>query len=146
MIDTIWGSTNKPVASKQLSAALEPLGINGSLYIGYPIIGSPEGPFPIDALLLSPEKGMIVFHLVEGRELGHFEEIQDESYLKLQSKLLQHKQLSRGRELRVKISVLTFASALLDVRKYTTPEYPVCNTDSFRRWHWKRSAVRCQVV
>ena len=130
MIDTIWGTTDKPVASKQLTEVLESLAIDGSLYIGYPIIGSPEGPFPIDALLLSPQKGAVIFHLVEGRTVGNFQEIQDESYNKLQSKLLQHKQLSHGRELRVAINVVTFAPALSDIDNLNSEANPVCNMES----------------
>lgn len=44
MIETIWGTTSKPVASRQLVEALEKIGeLNGILYIGYPVIGTPEG-------------------------------------------------------------------------------------------------------
>jgi hypothetical protein len=43
MINTVWGSTDKPVSSKRLAEILsaEP-DIEGTLYIGYPIIGTPE--------------------------------------------------------------------------------------------------------
>jgi len=130
MIDTIWGSTEKPVASQQLADTLESESLNGTLYIGYPIIGSPDGPFPIDALLLSADKGVIIFHLVEGRDLGNFQEFQDESYNKVQAKLLQHKQLSRARELQIKISVVTFAPALRDVESFDSEDNRVCNIET----------------
>jgi superfamily I DNA and RNA helicase len=130
MVETVWGSTDKPVASQQLAEKLESLNLNGTLYIGYPIIGSPEGPFPIDALLLSPEKGAIIFQLTEGKDLGNFQDSQNESYNKLQSKLLQHKQLTQARKLLVNISVATFAPALRDVEKYNSEENPVCNIES----------------
>ncbi len=66
MINTVWGSTDKPVSSKRLATLLAgDASIEGTLYIGYPIIGTPEGSFPIDALLVSPTKGLVLFNLIE---------------------------------------------------------------------------------
>jgi hypothetical protein len=104
MINTVWGSTVKPVSSKQLAetlAANEDL--EGILYIGYPIIGTPEGSFPIDALLVSPKKGLILFNLIEGREIGNYQVAQDEAFNKMQAKLLQHQSLIHKRKLKVDI-------------------------------------------
>ncbi|MGZ8405613.1 MAG: helicase, partial [Nitrospira sp.] len=73
MIKTVWGSTDKPVSSKQLATLLVgDESIEGTLYIGYPIIGTPEGSFPIDALLVSPTKGLVLFNLIEGRTLDDY--------------------------------------------------------------------------
>ena len=127
MLDIIWGSTDKPVSSKQLADKLEELNIGGTLYIGYPIIGSSDGPFPIEAMLVSSEKGVVIFHLVEGHNLGNYQEKQDESFTKFQAKLLQHKQLLVGRELKVKISVVTFSPLLKDIPDENFSEYPICN-------------------
>ncbi|MCB9992688.1 MAG: ATP-binding domain-containing protein [Hyphomicrobiaceae bacterium] len=113
MIDTVWGSTQKPVSARQLAETLSRLpNLAGTLYIGYPIIGTPEGAFPIDALLLSPEKGAVAFDLVEGRELGAFEDRQDNLFAKLHSKLLQYPALVQRRALAAPISTFTFAPAL----------------------------------
>ena len=90
MINTVWGSTDKPVSSKQLAALLtSEQNLEGTLYIGYPIIGTPEGSFPVDALLVSPTKGLVLFNLVEGRTLEDFESAQDEGFNKMQAKLFQ---------------------------------------------------------
>ncbi|TAK54388.1 MAG: helicase [Bacteroidetes bacterium] len=150
MIETIWGTTDKPVASSQLAKLLQGLAINGSLYIGYPIIGSPDGPFPIDALLLTPEKGAIIFHLVEGNDLGNYQELQDESYNKLQAKLLNNKKLSAGRELKVKISVVTFAPSIKRVDGFTSDVNPVCNENTLSEFitslNWENSEYYHQLV
>jgi hypothetical protein len=46
MIKTVWGSTDKPVSSRQLATLLATVDwLEGTLYIGYPIIGAPEGSF-----------------------------------------------------------------------------------------------------
>ena len=112
-MDTVWGSTTKPESARRLAETLAALDDEkGTLYIGYPIIGTPEGAFPFDALLLSPTRGAIAFDLVEGKELGAYQERQDDLYAKLTSKLLQYPNLMKRRELAAKIEVITFAPSV----------------------------------
>jgi len=113
--NTIWGSTNKPASSRRLAELLEGSDdIDGTLYIGYPVLGTPEGPFPFDALLLSPNVGLVAFDIVEGKEVGNFEGRQDDIYAKIQSKLLQYPALVRKRSLANKISIVTYAPLAAD--------------------------------
>lgn len=113
MADIIWGSTTKPVAARQLADGLKDLPqLEGTLYVGYPILGTPDGAFPFDALLLSPTFGAVAFDLVEGRELGSHADRQDDIYTKLKAKLLQYPSLVGRRDLAVPITVLTFAPAI----------------------------------
>ncbi|MBM5815987.1 MAG: helicase [Cyanobacteria bacterium K_Offshore_surface_m2_239] len=129
MINTVWGSTVKPVSSKQLAETLAAeKALEGTLYIGYPIIGTPEGSFPIDALLVSSKKGLILFNLIEGREVGQYQDEQDEAFNKMQAKLLQHQSLIHKRKLRVDIHTLTFAPALANISGHTEDGYPLCNS------------------
>ncbi|WP_208620221.1 hypothetical protein [Brucella grignonensis] len=75
MVNVIWGTTRKPVSSQRLADLLETeIQDEGDLFIGYPIIATPEGAFSIDALLVSPSRGVIIFDLVEGRDLGDFQD------------------------------------------------------------------------
>lgn len=129
MINTVWGSTDKPVSSKRLAELLSAqTDLEGTLYIGYPIIGTPEGSFPIDALLVSPTKGLVLFSIVEGRTLPDYAEIQDAGFNKMQAKLLQHQALMQKRKLLVDIHTATFAPAIskFDVDQ----EYLLCNSDN----------------
>lgn len=112
MINIVWGSTDKPISSKRLAELLSNQDIEGTLYIGYPIIGTPEGSFPIDALLVSPTKGLVLFSVVEGRTLPDYAELQDEGFNKMQAKLLQYQTLIRKRKLLVDIHTVTFAPAV----------------------------------
>lgn len=129
MINTVWGSTVKPVSSKQLAQNLSAEeAIEGTLYIGYPIIGTPEGSFPIDALLVSPKKGLILFNLIEGREVSDYGDAQDEAFNKMQAKLLQHQSLIHKRKLRVDIHTVTFAPAVANLDPHTEDDYPLCNS------------------
>ena len=136
MINTVWGSTDKPVSSKQLATRLASAPeLEGILYIGYPIIGTPEGSFPIHALFVSPTKGLVLFNLVEGRTLDDYAAAQDEAYNKMQAKLLQHQALIRKRELSVNIHTITFAPAVPQIEQYTDEEHPVTTSNpSSMRW------------
>ncbi len=129
MINTVWGSTDKPVASKRLAQILSAeADLEGTLYIGYPIIGTPEGSFPIDALLVSPTKGLVLFSVVEGKVLPDYAEAQDEGFNKMQAKLLQHQTLIRKRKLLVDIHTVTFAPAIPQLDH--DDEHLLCNADN----------------
>jgi superfamily I DNA and RNA helicase len=131
MVDTIWGTTNKPVSSRKLAEVLEgDPSIQGTFYIGYPILGTPSGAFPFDAVLLSPDHGMIIFDVVEGTDLGDYAGRQDDFFTKLQAKLIQYPALMRRRDLLVKISVATFAPAVRHTAADLDGDYPVLVRDN----------------
>ncbi len=135
MVNIIQGTNAKPVSAQLLVKFFtEHTSYNGFLYTGYPIIGTSEGPYPIDALLISPEQGLVVFSLVEGRDVQDFEEVQDDIYNKLESKLRAHRGLMDGRNLQVAIHPVTFASALNDTTSLSSEEYPVCNESNLEAW------------
>lgn len=135
MVTIVQGTTKKPVSSQRLAeffARHEKY--DGFLYIGYPIIGTAEGPYPIDALLVSKSKGLVVFNLVEARDVSGIQDAQDDSYNKLQSKLRAHKTLMKGRDLQVPIYPVTFAPVRDDAVGLSTDDYPVCNEASLEAW------------
>jgi superfamily I DNA and RNA helicase len=132
MIKVIQGTTTKPVSAQRLATFFtHHQKYNGFLYIGYPIIGTAEGPYPIDALLVSPDKGLVVFCLVENRDISNHKEIQDDSYNKIESKLRAHKELMTGRKLEVIINPVTFAPLYHDA---VTDDYPICNETNLDAW------------
>lgn len=122
---------NKPVSSSLLSKYFDAIKdkYEGTLYIGYPIIGTTQGGFQIDALLVTREKGVVIFNIIEGKELPvNYQEIQDECYTKLSSKLIQHKGLTNKRSLVVEISPVTFAPAYQNTRNIDI-DYPVIHDE-----------------
>src|SRR5438128_1048310 len=127
MTETIWGSTTKPASSERLARRVSSLDLDGTLYIGYPVIGTPEGPFTVDALWLSPSNGLILFDVIEGKELGDYKNRQDEYVTTVQAKLLQHKQLIRNRKLAFEIGVVTYAPAKANLRSEEDSKFPVAN-------------------
>lgn len=119
------------MASRQLADFLTSKEeLEGYLYIGYPIIGSPAGPMKFDALLLSEQKGIVAFDLVEGTDLGDYEARQDEIASMLDVKLKPYDSLKRGRNLKFDINTVTFAPA----KKKKLPEsddlYHIGNSDN----------------
>lgn len=103
--------------------------LEGYLYIGYPIIGTVDGAYPIDALWISPVSGLVVFNLIEGKLIEGYEKIQDDCANKLEAKLKGYPQLTKKRNLCVYINVVTFAPALIR-NILSDEEYPLCiNSD-----------------
>lgn len=105
---------NKPVSSARLASFFEGVKdrFDGTLYLGYPIIGTSEGGFQIDAMLITRQTGVVIFNIVEGVEFNHnYIDIQDENFTKLTSKLIQHKELTEKRKLVIDINTVTYSPA-----------------------------------
>ncbi len=127
MVTIITGATQKPMSSEQLKSFFQNHSdLNGYLYIGYPIIGTVNGAYPIDALWISPDKGLVIFNLIEGKDYSDYENIQDDCANKVEAKLKGYSQLMKRRTLCVNINVITFAPALHSIPKHDD-DYPLCN-------------------
>ena len=110
MTDIVWGSTRKPGASQRLAEAIEAsFPGEGFLYIGYPVLSSPDGVTSIDALWVSPAHGIVIFQIIESTEAFGYQEAQDEYANNLETRLRPHKGLMRGRELLAAPTVVTYA-------------------------------------
>lgn len=126
MIDVISGTSAKPVSSRRLAETLQKAtALDGTLYIGYPVLGTPDGAFPFDAILLSPDHGIIAFDIVEGKDVGDYHARQDNLFSKLQAKLFQYPSLMRRRDLLAKIQPITFAPAATAIAGASTDDYPL---------------------
>ena len=109
-IDVVRGTTQKPVSSRELARLLASVpNLSGQLFIGYPILGTSAGSYPIDALLISEDGGVVIFDLVEGPDAGDYKGRQDDSYNKLEAKLKVYPQLMDRRNLRVPMETISFA-------------------------------------
>lgn len=125
------GTNGKPVASSALEDCLSNIvGLDGSCFFGYPLIATPEGKYFVDATFLSPDKGVILFDIVEGQTIGDYSERQDDLANKIESKLKLHKDLMKGRTLLPQLHVITFAPGIGDVRSLAEDGYPLANEDT----------------
>ena len=128
MVEVIWGSAKeKPISSKSLAEEItaDPAA-EGYLYLGYPVIGSPAGPMKLDALLVSPNHGLVAFDLVEGTDLDDYQARQDEIASMLEVRLKPHAGLKSGRALKFDINVVTYAPAKILLPE-ADPPYFVAN-------------------
>src|SRR5664280_210573 len=133
MMTIITGTTNKPMAAEQLRLFFNNRpGYSGYLYIGYPIIGTVNGAYPIDALWVSSEKGVVIFNLVEGKDLSDYQNLQDDSVNKVGAKLEGYRQLMDRRNLCVKVSVITYAPTVVRLPVFDE-DYPVCNENNLEK-------------
>ncbi len=109
-IQVVRGTTQKPASSRALADLLSSApDLSGQLFIGYPIIGTSTGSFPIDALLISEDRGIVIFDLIEGTDSGQYKQRQDDSYNMLEAKLKVYPQLMERRSLRVPMETISFA-------------------------------------
>lgn len=123
-IDIVRGSSDKPAAIDALVSAIQrEHSLDGCLFVGYPIIGTAEGQHRIDALLVSPTRGVVVFDLIEGQETGDHAARQDDSANKLDARLRVHRELVDGRDLTVPIHTVSFGPA--SSRPTTTASHPL---------------------
>lgn len=130
MLNIIMGATQKPLASEELKKFFtENQNLEGYLYIGYPIIGTVEGAFPIDALLISRKHGLVIFNLVENKDIENYQDVQDDCANKIEAKLKGYKQLVEKRNLCVDINVLTFVPKLKKIEEFDE-DYPLVNSET----------------
>jgi superfamily I DNA and RNA helicase len=126
----VRGTNGKPVASQVLEDSLSNItDLCGECFFGYPLIATPEGKFAIDAALVSPDKGIILFDLVEGTQVGSYSERQDDIANKIEARLKLHRELVVGRKLGVDVHVITFVPALTNTARYRQDDYPITNAD-----------------
>jgi superfamily I DNA and RNA helicase len=112
-MDVIRGAYDKPVSTQRLIKDVEKIyDHEGTLYTGYPIISAIESSHSIDAVLVTPTHGMVLFDIVEEAEISDRQEIRDALYNSMVSRLINIKDLSAGRGgLSFDLSVVTYAPA-----------------------------------
>lgn len=131
MVNIVMGATQKPLACEELKKFFsEHDNLDGYLYIGYPIIATVEGAYPIDALWISEAHGLVIFNLIENKNTEDYQEIQDDTANKIEVKLKGYKQLVDKRSLCVAINVITFAPFLTDDVVCADGDYPLVNLNS----------------
>ena len=124
------GINRKPVTTDVLEQNLEVLqGIDGEVFTGYPLIATPDGKYSVDATLVSPSKGIVLFDLIEGSSVGRYTERQDDLANKIEARLKLHRELVKGRQLLVPLSVISFAPGVTNIEAMAVEGYPLVNDE-----------------
>lgn len=127
-IEIVRGTNDKPVSSGKLAQILSgQTDLGGQLLIGYPIISTPEGRRRIDALFVCPDRGIILFDLIEGNSTDGYDARQDDLANTLEARLKTHRNLMQRRDLRLPIHTLSFAPGVNNLREHAKDEYPIAN-------------------
>jgi superfamily I DNA and RNA helicase len=111
MLDVVTGQRRNVIATRQLVAAFQRADLNGTLYIGYPILASADGTKIVEGLLTCEEHGIVVFDLLgeDTDAVCDITERQNDLYTAVYQKLLSFKPLRSGRALKVKVNVVTLS-------------------------------------
>ena len=125
-IEIVQGATQKPASSRELVRILsQDTELTGQMFTGYPVFKTPEGPYLIDALLVSEEIGLVVFDLIEGTDISGYDVRQDDSANMVDSKLRTHRELRRRRDLRIPVHTISFAPGINRSGYDTDDDYPI---------------------
>lgn len=122
-MNIIRGTNTNPQLSFELIEILNSLNIAGTLYLGFPIISIDDDTNNCDAMLISDEKGIIIFDFNNKNNNGEeLENIYDKLYLALKSKLTQHIELTvkegRERKLDIPIEIMMFGYNSINQEEY----------------------------
>lgn len=116
MLNLVVGHKSNPLAANTLIELLIDVEMNGTLYIGYPILADVEETVFIDALLTTQEYGVVVIDF-DDRTQGSAEDDrlrqrQDDLYRIIEIKLKRYKNLVEGRHLPFEINVVSLVPGM----------------------------------
>jgi len=114
MVEVVRGHARPEVdaVADRLAESLETSGVDGTLYLGYPVLASADESIEVDALLLSETHGLVAF-LVKSSipptndAWSESDDNQDRLTFALQSNLGRHQSLRDGRQLAIEIHAIT---------------------------------------
>lgn len=113
-LEVVYGQTDRQLVADRLRDVLLGMNLDGTLYIGYPVLASADKTVTVDALLVCREHGLVVYSFedepprpddVAAWELLH--DKQDELYFVLDTYLGRHSGLRAGRKLAVEVQPIT---------------------------------------
>lgn len=110
----IHGQPREQHLANRLSTALSKLDLDGTLYLGYPILASADEPIAVDALLLTKNHGLVVFvfdravHTPQSSDdWTQIKDQQDAIIFSLRSNLSRSRALRKGPDLAFRITAIT---------------------------------------
>lgn len=116
MLDTVIGNRRNALASELLLEHFRDSPLNGTLYLGYPILASVDTPVLVDSLLTCVEHGVVVFVFSDVTPTDDFrrsiERQLDAAYVAVEQLLKRIPELVERRKLVTPIHTVAFMSAL----------------------------------
>lgn len=134
-MEIIKGSSKNPVVDKLLVQFFNEnqTEFDNTLYTGYPIIGTIQGPYPIDATLISRKYGVIIFDLIAGTnqsDIGNYKSRQDEIYNIVEGYLKTFKEITNRRQLKIPLTIVSYAPEVREIS--SDDEYLIFNKETLK--------------
>lgn len=108
-IEIIWGKVTNRLAIENLIHTLNTLSINGTLYLGYPILASADSNVTVEALLVSQSPGLVAFNFPEQNlPIEELKEMQDKLGYAIDANLSKHDSLRQGRRIGVTANIISY--------------------------------------
>lgn len=127
-MDIVRGSIRNPVASEDLISQLIPMDLDGTLYLGYPLLAQQDIKTTVDALLISKDYGLIAFSF----ETERIENAQDQLYYNLDFTLRKNGSLRKGRNLSIQPLVITYTNNKTNYPDIDKQNYLILDSKNFR--------------
>lgn len=111
-VDVVYGETINQVAAMSLAELLESVIGDGTIYIGYPVLPSADELVVVDALVVSPQCGLVAFIIANGvpendESWRQVVDDQDRLYAALFNHLMKNPNLRVGRGLALEPQTVT---------------------------------------
>ena len=114
MLEVTYGQTRHQLLANQLRQQLVALDLEGSLYIGYPILATADESVTVDALLVTREHGLVAFLFDEdptelkkdAASWNRLEDRQDQLFVAVENNLRRHETLRKGRRLGIDVQTV----------------------------------------
>jgi superfamily I DNA and RNA helicase len=116
-LEIVYGEGRHRETASQLADVLSDALETGTIYLGYPVLTTSEQKVNVDALLVSPDHGLVAFLIadfvpVDENDWARLVDEQDRLYAVLDSNLGRHDALRYGRSLAVEPQTATIVAAL----------------------------------
>ncbi|AGA92435.1 DNA/RNA helicase, superfamily I (plasmid) [Thioflavicoccus mobilis 8321] len=114
MLEIVYGETEQRQVASQLADVLTAMQLDGTFYIGYPVIASADEKVLVDALLLTKQHGLIAFRFSgesprpdDHQAWTQLEDAQNRLFYAIDANLGRHDELRSGRKLGVTVETVT---------------------------------------
>ena len=114
MLEVTHGRTKNPMVASQLRSFLLDMDLDGSLYIGYPVLATADESMTVDALLVTLQHGLVAFLFQDTPNNGgsssdiwqRREDQQNQLFFAVENSLGRHNALRTGRRLSIEIQTV----------------------------------------
>ena len=118
MLEITHGQAKNQIVATQLIMVLSELDLNGSLYIGYPVVATTEESVTVDALLITMQHGLVAFlfdehvpsQMTNDKLWTTRQDRQDYMFVAVENSLRRHPTLRTGRRLAVDVNTITIVT------------------------------------